>query len=73
MTNAALSAEEVRTALSPLGMAQIDRLAILSGVPPTTIYKIKRGETSNPGIETVRKFMPHIQAALDVPAVQGAK
>lgn len=58
------SAAQVREALSPLTLKQIDLLARLSGVPSTTIYKIKRGETDNPGIETVGKFMPHVAAAL---------
>jgi len=59
------SAEEVRAALAPLTLKQIDRLAELSGVPPTTIYKIKRGETENPGVETLRKFLPHVATALE--------
>ena len=54
------SAEQVRAQLAPLTLKQLDRLAELSGVPATTIYKIKRGETANPGIETLRKFMPHV-------------
>jgi len=54
----------VRAALAPLTLKQIERLGALSGVPPTTIYKIKRGETENPGIETVRLFAPHIEAAM---------
>lgn len=58
------SADDVRAALEPLTLKQIERLAVLSGVPATTIYKIKRGETGNPGIETVRKFMPLIGDAL---------
>jgi predicted transcriptional regulator len=57
------SAEEVRVALEGLTLKQLDRLAELSGVPCTTIYKIKRGETKNPGIETLRQFMPHVAAA----------
>jgi predicted transcriptional regulator len=52
--------DRVRALLGPLSMEQISRLGDLSGVPPTTIYKIKRGETENPGIETVRKFMMHL-------------
>lgn len=52
--------DRVRALLGPLSMEQISRLGGLSGVPPTTIYKIKRGETENPGIETVRKFMEHL-------------
>lgn len=58
------SIEAVRQALAPLTLKHIDRLAELSGVPPTTIYKIKRGETANPGIETVRLFAPHIEASM---------
>ena len=57
------SSLQIRDALKSLTMAQIDALAAASGVPATTIYKIKRGETGNPGIETVRKFMPHVIAA----------
>ena len=63
MNTPLLSAEQVQAALAPLSLKQVDRLAELSGVPATTIYKIKRGETENPGIETVRKFLPHIEAA----------
>lgn len=61
------SAEQVRQALRPLNLRQVDVLARLSGVPATTIYKIKRGETKNPGIETLRDFFPHISAALAAP------
>lgn len=57
------STEQVRAALAPLNGKQLERLAQLSGVPMTTIYKVKLGETTNPGIETVRKFAPHIAAA----------
>lgn len=62
------SAEEIRGRLAPLTLRQIERLADLSGVPATTIYKIKRGETKNPGVETLRQFMPHVDAALIDPA-----
>lgn len=55
-----LGAEQVKQALASLSLRQLERLAEVSGVPVATIYKIKRGETSNPGIETVRKFMPHV-------------
>ena len=57
------SAEQVRAALAPLNGRQLERLADMSGVPFATIYKVKLGETSNPGIETVRRFFPHIAAA----------
>jgi predicted transcriptional regulator len=55
--------EQVRAALAPLTLRQLDKLGELSGVPATTIYKIKRGETENPGINTVRSFVAHIAEA----------
>lgn len=57
------SAETVRAELAPLSLKQLEKLAELSGVPFTTIYKIKRGETQNPGIETLRQFLPHVAVA----------
>ena len=64
------SGDDVRRALAPFSMAQLERLGELSGVPPTTLYKIKRGFTTNPGIETVGKFMPYVEqvALLTTPA-----
>jgi len=50
-------------------MKQLERLEELSGVPATTIYKIKRGETENPGVETLRRFLPHIATVVDQPAI----
>lgn len=64
MSTELLSAEAVRAALAPLSLKQVERLASMSGVPAATIYKVKRGETENPGLETVRKFYPHIASAL---------
>lgn len=57
------SVDEIRAALAPLTLRQIERLSELSGVPAPTIYKVKLGDTTNPGIETVRKFAPHIRHA----------
>lgn len=57
------SAADVREALAPLTLKQLEKLAELSGVPMHTIYKVKRGDTPNPGLETVRKFAPHIGTA----------
>ncbi len=58
------SAAQVREALAPLSLKQVDALSRLSGIPATTIYKIQRGETKNPGIETLRGFLPHIAAVI---------
>lgn len=55
-----------------LSLKQLEVLSRLSGVPYHTLYKIKRGETDNPGIETLRKFVPHIGAASQpAPQAQG--
>lgn len=72
MSNSIPSAEEIRAALSPLSLKQLARLAQLSGVPFTTIYKVKRGETSNPGLETVRQFMPFVRQVREKPASRAA-
>lgn len=57
------SGTDVRDTLLELSHAQMTALASVSGVPFTTLWKMRSGETTNPGIETVRKFMPHIDAA----------
>jgi transcriptional regulator with XRE-family HTH domain len=38
----------------------LQALADKSGVPFTTIMKIKTGETKNPGVITVQKLYPHL-------------
>ncbi len=54
------STKQVRAMLRPLTLLQVQEVGRSSGVPWTTIYKIKRGETTNPGMDTVRKFLPHL-------------
>ena len=51
---------EVRASLEALGHAGVQKLARVSGVPFTTLWKIRTGITKNPGIETVRQFVPYI-------------
>lgn len=48
----------VRARLLLLRDAEVDDLASASGVPASTIRKIRQGVTPNPGFETVRKFFP---------------
>lgn len=55
---------DIRGELVKLTIRQLDDLGAISGVPATTIYKIRLGITQNPGIETVRAFLPHIKTAL---------
>jgi predicted transcriptional regulator len=54
---------DFRSRLSALGHAGLQELSKTSTVPFTTLWKIKTGETTNPGIETVKLFAPHIDAA----------
>ena len=56
------SAADVRDRLTRLSHAQMKALAASSGVPFTTLWKVRTGETKNPGVETVRQFWPHIPA-----------
>ena len=58
------STSKVRSQLEKLGHAKLQRLAVISGVPFTTLWKIRSGETTNPGLETVRKFFPKVREAL---------
>jgi predicted transcriptional regulator len=56
------SAAQVNAELMKLSHAQVVALAKASGVPFTTLWKIRGGETDNPRLETVRAFMPHLSA-----------
>lgn len=60
MANQIPSAVELKTKLAPLGHKDVRELAQASGVPFTTLLKVKDGTTTNPGVETVRKFWPHL-------------
>jgi predicted transcriptional regulator len=53
---------EVRAELESLPHSLVQELARISGVPFTTIWKVRDGTTENPGMETVRKFWEHIGA-----------
>ncbi|MBP7501191.1 MAG: hypothetical protein KA784_00225 [Aquabacterium sp.] len=55
------STADIRASLAVFSRKQLDDLGELTGVPATTIYKIKRGVTLDPGIETVRKLLPHLR------------
>jgi len=58
------SSSEVRAQLERLDNVQLQRLAEASKVPFTTLWKIRAGKpggTDNPGLDTVRKFLPHVE------------
>jgi hypothetical protein len=52
---------EIKGRLESLSHAEILTLSKISTVPFTTIWKIRAGDTTNPGIETVRKFAQHFK------------
>ncbi len=66
MSNEIPSVAEVRQQLSGIELADVRALAVVSGVPFTTLWKVRSGETENPGIETVRKFYGFIPKVLAV-------
>lgn len=62
--------ETVRLRLSGLAHADIRQLAARSGVPFTTLWKIRSGETTNPGLDTVRRFWPELIGTAGAPPIQ---
>ena len=58
------SVGQLRKRLSEYTMVELEDLALASGVGFSTLLKIKLGTTDNPGIETVRKFEPHMKQVL---------
>lgn len=57
------SIESIKTALAQVDLPTLTRISGESGVPVSTLQKIRLGITTNPGIETVRKFYPLLAAA----------
>ena len=54
---------DFRARLGAMGHAGVQELSRVSMVPFTTLWKIKTGETTNPGIETVKLFAPYMEVA----------
>lgn len=48
--------------LNALTDKEITALAASSGVGVSTLQRIRKRQTPNPGIETVRKFLPYLEA-----------
>lgn len=55
------SAQEVRALLQPLNTQGLRALSRSAGVPFTTLWKVQKGETSDPRLETVRRLWPLLQ------------
>jgi len=56
--------ETIRAELRRLTIKQMEQLADVSGVSFGALMKIRRGDTPNPGIETVAKFLGHIESVI---------
>jgi len=61
--------DEVKAALAALSHAQIQELAVLSGVPFMTLWNVRKGTTENPGLKTVNKFLPFVDRVADAARV----
>jgi len=57
------SAQQVREKLDALEYAQVKALSKAAGVPFTTLWKIRSGETSDPRLETVRAIWGELSGA----------
>jgi len=53
----------IKNRLDQMNQADIQRLAIRSEVPFTTLLKIKGGQTPDPRFSTVARFAPHLHKA----------
>lgn len=60
MSTSIPAAAVIREALQKLDRQEMAALASCSEIPFPTLWKIRSGETPNPGIETVRKFYDSI-------------
>ena len=67
--NSIPSPAQVRALLEPMNQAAIQSLAVRSGVPFTTLLKVRTGETANPRLETVRAIWPELIGAAGAPEV----
>jgi predicted transcriptional regulator len=63
------SPAEVRAKLAPMSLAKLEELATRTGVPFTTLVKLRNGQTENPRLETVHAIWP----ALTAPEAEPAK
>ncbi|MFY7867186.1 hypothetical protein [Roseateles sp.] len=62
MENEIPSTDQLRQRLLKLSWAQVREICKRTGVPVTTVWKVRSGETVNPGIETVRAIWPDLPA-----------
>lgn len=54
------SAADFRARLQLLTWAEVQSLCDRHGAAFTTVWKVRQGQTENPGIETVRRLWPDL-------------
>lgn len=57
------SAEQIGALLRAMTLAQVREVSHKSGIPYRTLLNIRFGATPNPGLETVRRFYPYLDAS----------
>lgn len=60
MDTAIPSSSAVRARLERLTWPQVKALCAAVGAPTSTVWKVRTGETTNPGIETIRLIWPRL-------------
>ena len=55
--------DSVRSLLGRLTLAQLKRLARMSGTPYTTLYNIRAGAVTDPRLSTINSIAPHYRVA----------
>lgn len=59
------SGAQVKALLRKLEYGELPGIAKAAGMPVSTIYAIRdHGGEPNPGVDTVRKFLPHLVKAV---------
>lgn len=56
-----LSSKELQSEMQKLRDKDMRELALKSGLSYDALARVRRGIIANPGIETCRKFWPHLQ------------
>jgi len=55
------TSDQVRAVLAPLSFAQMGELAEKTGVPLSTIRRVRCGETARPDVDCVKRLFDHLK------------
>lgn len=65
------TSDQVRAILSPLSFSELQELAEATGVHLSTIRRVKRGETTRPDVDCVKKLFDHLKPKVVKPEFAG--